>query len=186
MGGSETLAVEYPTSDAAFKSPMGASPRMKPYLYCPRCAERLDPRGRCPACRIDLVRRPTPAVAVAVVESARVLLVRRRWAPMAGHWALPAGFMEEGEDPRRTARREVAEETGLAVRPVHLLGAYPGGGPHDRVVLLVYTGVIEGGTLRAGDDATDADFFGLSRLPEPLAYGPHRMVLERLAAEAAS
>jgi 8-oxo-dGTP diphosphatase len=156
---------------------------LKPFLYCPRCGGRLE-EGRCPTCGRSQIRRPTPAVAVAVVESDRVLLVRRRWAPMVGHWALPAGFIEEGEDPRRTARREVAEETGLEVRPVHLIGAYPGGGPHDRVVLLVYAGVIEGGSLQPGDDAIDADFFSLRRLPEPLAYGPHRAVLERLVAAA--
>jgi ADP-ribose pyrophosphatase YjhB (NUDIX family) len=151
------------------------------YLFCPRCAGRLEGGGRCAACGTSLVRRPTPAVAVAVVESGRVLLVRRRWAPMEGHWALPAGFMDEGEDPVRTARREAKEETGLDVRPVRLLGAFPGGRAHERVVLLVYAGVIEGGRLAPGDDATEAGFFGLGRLPEPLAYGPHRVVLEQLA-----
>lgn len=153
---------------------------MKPFLYCPRCASRLEDGGRCPGCGHVLVRRPTPAVAVAVVESGRVLLVERRYAPMIGHWALPAGYIETGEDPRQTARREVEEETGLRVRPVRLMGAWPGGGPDGRILLLVYAGVLEGGTLRAGDDATDAGFFSLAHLPEPLAYGPHRLVLDQL------
>lgn len=155
----------------------------KPYSFCPRCGIDLDAEGLCPRCGERLVRRPTPAVAMAVVESAEVLLVKRRWAPMIGHWALPAGYIEGHEDPLDTVRREVLEETGLLVRPVRLLGAYPGGGQDGPVILLVYGGVIEGGRLAAGDDATDVGFFSLDRLPKPLAYGPHRVVLDRLAGE---
>jgi 8-oxo-dGTP diphosphatase len=112
-----------------------------------------------------------------VERGGEILLVRRRWPPMAGHWALPAGYIERAEDPRTTVRREVAEETGLMVRPTELLGAYPGGGDDDRVVLLVYRGEVEGGELMAGDDADAVGFFPLDRLPEPLAYGPHRAAL---------
>jgi hypothetical protein len=40
--------------------------------------------------------------------------------------------------------------------------------------------VVGGGVLRAGDDASEAAFFPLTRLPTPLAYGPHRVVLKFL------
>jgi 8-oxo-dGTP pyrophosphatase MutT (NUDIX family) len=36
----------------------------------------------------------------------------------AGHWALPKGLVDAGEDPLATAVREVFEETGLHARPV--------------------------------------------------------------------
>jgi ADP-ribose pyrophosphatase YjhB (NUDIX family) len=121
---------------------------------------------------------------MAVVDAGRVLLVRRKYEPMVGHWALPAGFIEGHEAPAATARREAAEETGLLIRPLSLLGAFPGGGPDARVVLLVYRGVVEGGRLAAGDDATDAGFFPLADPPQPFAYGPHRSVLEILRIEA--
>ena len=117
---------------------------------------------------------------MAVVEGSEVLLVKRRYAPMVGHWGLPAGYIEGSEDPARTARREVFEETGLHVRPIRLLGAFPGGGQDGPVVLLVFSGAVEGGKLRAGDDASEAGFFPLTRLPAPLAYGPHRIVLDLL------
>ena len=161
-------------------------PRVRPFRYCPRSGIELDDAARCPRCGTHLVPRTVPAVGMAVVESGRILLVRRRWEPMVGHWALPAGFIEGSEDPAATARREVAEETGLLVRPAGLLGVFPGGGPEGRILLLVYRGVIEGGRLQAGDDASDAAFFGLSRPPSPLAWGPHRQVLEILRAEAAA
>ena len=156
---------------------------MTSFRFCPRCGIELGDGGLCPRCGEAVVPRTVPAVGMAVVESGRILLVRRRWEPMVGHWALPAGFIEGHEAPAATARREVAEETGLLVRPVGLFGVYPGGGPEGRILLLVYRGVIEGGRLAAGDDAVEAGFFPLSRPPEPVAHGPHRRVIARLLAE---
>ena len=48
----------------------------------------------------------------------RVLVVKPTYK--AG-WELPGGVSELGESPRETARREVLEELGLAVRPGRLL-----------------------------------------------------------------
>ncbi len=39
-------------------------------------------------------------------------------------WELPAGMLENGEDPAECCRRELFEETGLKARAVHSLGAY--------------------------------------------------------------
>ncbi|MEO1236421.1 MAG: NUDIX domain-containing protein [Planctomycetota bacterium] len=44
-----------------------------------------------------------------VGERREFLLVQHR----AGHWAFPKGHPEDGETPGETARRELAEETGL-------------------------------------------------------------------------
>jgi 8-oxo-dGTP diphosphatase len=153
------------------------------FRYCPRCGIALAADGRCPRCGESVVPRTVPAVGMAVVESGRILLVKRRWEPMVGHWSLPAGFIEGHEAPDRTARREVAEETGLLVRPVGLIGAFPVGGEAGRILLLVYRGVIEGGRLVAGDDASDAGFFSLLHPPEPVAWGAHRAVIARLRDE---
>jgi ADP-ribose pyrophosphatase YjhB (NUDIX family) len=121
-----------------------------------------------------------PAVGVAVVESERVLLIRRRYQPMMGAWAIPGGFMEAREAPETTARRELYEETGLRVRLSGLLGAYRGGGESGKVLFLCYRGVVLSGTLEAGDDASEVGFFSLWKPPEPLAVGPHPIVLEQL------
>ncbi|MEP7027787.1 MAG: NUDIX domain-containing protein [Candidatus Eisenbacteria bacterium] len=150
------------------------------FRFCLACGGPLSPGGLCPKCGESRVPRPTPAVAVAVVEASQVLLVKRRYAPMVGYWALPAGYLEGHEDPWRTARREAREETGLEIRPTRLMGAFPGGGQDGPVVLLVFSGTVEGGRLEAGDDASEAGFFPLTRLPTPLAWGPHRIVLASL------
>ena len=53
------------------------------------------------------------AVFSCVADTARVLLVRRGGHPYLGKWALPGGFAQPGETVTDTARRELAEETGI-------------------------------------------------------------------------
>jgi 8-oxo-dGTP diphosphatase len=63
------------------------------------------------------------AIVVAViVHDGRALLARRRRSEGNLSWQFPAGEQEPGETPEQTAVREVAEEVGLVVRPVAILG----------------------------------------------------------------
>ncbi|MDI3387097.1 NUDIX hydrolase [Streptomyces sp. B-S-A8] len=87
----------------------------------------------------------------------QVLLARLSGGSVAGHWTLPGGGMEHGEDPYDTVIREAEEETGYAVEPVTLLGVdsirrrYPrkyGTYADFHALRLVYEGRITGGTLR--------------------------------------
>lgn len=45
----------------------------------------------------------------------RVLLVKRKYEPLAGQWSLPGGGLEVGETLAAGVAREVLEETGLVV-----------------------------------------------------------------------
>ena len=64
-----------------------------------------------------------PGIAAAVVvQDGRVLMVQRRVAEGELSWQFPAGEIEAGESPEAAAVRETAEETGLTVRAVRLLG----------------------------------------------------------------
>ena len=60
----------------------------------------------------------------AVVHDAdgRLLLIRRGHAPSAGLWSVPGGRVEAGETEIEAVVREIAEETGLRVRPDRVLG----------------------------------------------------------------
>jgi len=55
--------------------------------------------------------------AVVVDERGRVLLVKRGSEPRKGHWSIPGGLLELGELLIDGVTREVAEETGLTVKP---------------------------------------------------------------------
>lgn len=61
---------------------------------------------------------PRVGVGVLVVRDGRVLLGLRRGSHGAGTWAPPGGHLEFGETVEACARREVMEETGLALGAV--------------------------------------------------------------------
>ena len=113
-------------------------------------------------------------------EDARVLLIQRGNAPFAGSWALPGGFVEQGEQVAEAAPRELAEETGLRVDAgsLELLGVYdtPGRDPRGWTVSVVYIARVPGESAVAGaDDASDARWFSVEELPE-LAFD-HALIL---------
>lgn len=57
-------------------------------------------------------------VGVILIREGRVLLGERQGSHGAGTWALPGGHLELGESIESCARREVLEETGIAVHGV--------------------------------------------------------------------
>jgi 8-oxo-dGTP pyrophosphatase MutT (NUDIX family) len=62
----------------------------------------------------EIVEHPGAVAIVAVDAEGRVTLVRQlREAARARLLELPAGTLEDGEEPLATAQRELAEETGL-------------------------------------------------------------------------
>ncbi|MBE1875999.1 NUDIX hydrolase [Myceligenerans pegani] len=64
-----------------------------------------------------------PAIAAAIiVQDGRLLLVQRRVSEGDLSWQFPAGAVEPGETFEDAAVRETAEETGLTVEAVKLLG----------------------------------------------------------------
>ena len=143
--------------------------------------DRGHPRPTCPECGWIYYRNPVPAAGVLLLEPRGVLLVTRQFAPRAGYWCLPAGFMEYGETPEHCAVRETREETGLEVKLGPLFAVYAGfDDPRVRAVLILYTAERTGGRLRAGDDAIEVKYFPLARLPRTLAFAAHRRALDEL------
>ena len=132
-----------------------------------------------------------PAVSVDVVILAgtaahpAVLLVRRAAAPFAGAWALPGGFVDEGERLEDAALRELLEESGLSLG-THLVqvGAFgdPGRDPRGWTVSVAFAGRLgnELPVLAAGDDAAEAAWHRLDALPE-LAFDHAEILATALA-----
>lgn len=155
-------------------------------VYCPHCStqmERQFTEGRdrdvCPACGYILYRNPVPAVGVVVALEGKVVLIRRRFAPCIGHWALPAGYMELGESAEDAAVRECHEETSLLIQVDHLLGVYSFGLGDESGLVIIYAATAVGGQLMAGDDATEADAFDLDSLPSPMAFHTHIQAIDK-------
>lgn len=94
-------------------------------------------------------------------ERLHLLVIRRAGEPYAGRWALPGGFVDEGEDLATAAERELQEETGveLARHTLDQVGAYgaPDRDPRHRVVSVAWLAAFpEPVEVRAGDDAAEA------------------------------
>jgi 8-oxo-dGTP diphosphatase len=125
--------------------------------------------------------RPMLTVDVVVLTDAQtpeVLLIQRGNPPFQGRWALPGGFVEEGEPVAQAAPRELAEETGLRAGDLKLLGVYdtPGRDPRGWTISVVYLAQIAGRVDVVGaDDASDARWFAVEALPE-LAFD-HPVIL---------
>jgi len=129
-----------------------------------------------PAFTVDTVVFAGPA------SARKVLLVKRGAEPFRGCWALPGGFVDEGERPLDAARRELAEETGLIWEGAFAqLGTWgdPGRDPRGWTVSAVYLADIGLAELRvvAGDDAAEAAWHFYDELPAKLAFD-HREIIE--------
>ncbi|MEU2058497.1 NUDIX hydrolase [Streptomyces bungoensis] len=113
-----------------------------------------------------------------------VLLVERGQEPYAGRWALPGGFLLPDESAETAARRELAEETGLAdLRGLHLeqLRTYsePDRDPRMRVVSVAFTALLpDPPEPRGGGDAARA------RWQPYAAAGPLAFDHDRILADA--
>jgi len=155
--------------------------------FCPRCGQPLVDRSRfgkirrtCDACGFVHFHDPKVAVAVFITREGRALLVRRATDPARGQWALPAGYVDYGEDPREAAIREVAEETGLHIRLTGLVDVLPGDARDGSgaSIVIVYTGDILGGEPAPHDDVDRVEFFGRDDLPD-VAFQSTRLLLAR-------
>jgi len=116
------------------------------------------------------LRNPAPTVdAVILLPGDRVVLVRRRNPPLG--WALPGGFVDEGERLDEAAAREALEETGLEVSLVEQFHAYsdPRRDPRRHTISTVFI-ARAGGEPAGGDDAVEARAFPWQALPSPLVF----------------
>jgi ADP-ribose pyrophosphatase YjhB (NUDIX family) len=152
--------------------------------FCPRCGHPLSdgirfgkPHRVCEQCGFIHFNDPKVAAVVFVTQEGKVLLIRRSVDPQKGKWALPAGYIDYGEDPREAALREVMEETGLTVRITRLIDVL-GNKPSDEggaSIVILFEAEVVGGSLCAQDDAEQAAFFA-----------PHEVPLDEIAFESTS
>ena len=105
-----------------------------------------------------------------------ILLIERKNPPFG--WALPGGFVDEGETLEQTAVREALEEVSLPVKLKTLLGCYSNPQRDARMHTVSAVFIAEAsGTPKAADDAANVKIFILDDLPKTLAFD-HGLILE--------
>ena len=120
---------------------------------------------------------PRPAVTADVVlfdareDGLYVLLIKRLNKPFAGRWALPGGFVDKDEDLPDAAKRELEEETGITDVELKQIGAFgtPGRDPRGHTITVAFAAILNtatNATPSAGDDAAEAKWFPVKKLPE--------------------
>jgi 8-oxo-dGTP pyrophosphatase MutT (NUDIX family) len=108
-----------------------------------------------------------------------------------GVWALPKGNIAPDEDPRDTAVREVAEETGVAARILVKLGdvryVYTWAG--ERIFKVVSFFLLRYSSGRLGNlppetahEVDEVRWLPLAEAPKLLAYGGEREMAEKALA----
>ncbi|MBN1680412.1 MAG: NUDIX hydrolase [Anaerolineae bacterium] len=156
-----------------------------PVNFCQVCGHALvdrmaygQMRRVCPECNYIHFSDPKVAAVVFIERENHVLLVRRRVNPERGKWALPAGYIDDGEDPRSAARREVAEETGLDVKITRLLDVQAGSPDSGASIVIIYAAQALSGTAQAHDDVDGVLWYAAGDpLPE-LAFDSTRTMLD--------
>lgn len=114
--------------------------------------------------------KPEVAVGAVVFKDGKVLLVKRKFAPSRGFWAIPGGKIKLGETMQQAAEREIFEETGIhiiAEKPIHsfdLIQRDETGKIRFHYVIVDLLAKYAGGELKAGDDVTEAAWFSLDEL----------------------
>lgn len=169
---------------------MATAAQLAEWRSCPRCGTTLDHGERsvsCPSCGLEEYANAAPTASALVRDGAgRILLARRAGDPGKGLWDLPGGFMDEGEEPLETLRRELREETGLEIEVGDFLGGIPDTYGDDGIhtVNLYWAATVAGGEARPADDVAELAWFPPDELPprDQFAFANTIELLERAGA----
>ncbi len=132
------------------------------------------PNGR--EVTVDVVRHPRSVVLLPVPEPRKIVLVRQyRYVVNRHLWELPAGSVDEGEEPEAAARRECHEEIGQVPDTVVRLAAlYPTPGYCDEeMIFFRLSGLTtpEEAAAQDEDEDIEARVFTLSDAREMVRRG---------------
>jgi ADP-ribose pyrophosphatase YjhB (NUDIX family) len=111
---------------------------------------------------------PITGVEAMIIKNDSILLLKRCNPPAKGEWWLPGGRLRKGESFEDALRREVKEETGLAIKPVEFIGVFNRVFPERHDVALVFLCKIEdeNSEVKLNDEHSEYRFF--KKLPSAL------------------
>lgn len=98
-----------------------------------------------------------------------VLLIKRKYEPFKGKWAIPGGFVLNDESLEEAVERELQEETGIKINYLEQLYTFgkPSRDPRGRVVSVAYFGLVRPNAFKifASTDAEQVQWFDINELP---------------------
>ena len=121
-----------------------------------------------------IVQHRGSAVVMPVDDKKRILLVRQYRLPARQYlWELPAGTVDEGEKPLQTARRELAEETGLRARVMRKIAEfYPSPGfLSEKMTIYLATGLTLGEATPMEDERIETKWFAANEIDGMIGAG---------------
>ncbi len=139
------------------------------HQYCGKCGSltrlKADERAReCTHCGLLIYHEISPAIIVAIVRGAEILLARSRRFRNAFYSVL-AGFVEAGETFEDTVGREVMEEVGIKLKNIRYFGSQPW--PFPNSLMVGFMADYESGEIRIEEsEIVDAGWFASNNLPE--------------------
>lgn len=116
-----------------------------------------------------------------------ILLIKRKYEPFKGKWAIPGGFVLDDESLEDAVERELMEETGVKINYLEQLYSFgsPKRDPRKRIISIAYFGLVKSAQfqeLQATTDAEEAEWFNIKTLPK-LAFDHDeilKIAIERL------
>ncbi|MEJ2296272.1 MAG: NUDIX hydrolase, partial [Candidatus Lokiarchaeota archaeon] len=128
------------------------------------------------------VEKGYTADAVIQDQMGNIILIKRKYPPYKGKYALPGGFIKYNEDPKQAVIREVREETNLAVEIVKKIGTYDqkGRDPRGRIVSTAFKCklVKDLSLLAGGDDAKVAEAIPIEKIKTMDLAFDHKQILK--------
>lgn len=115
-------------------------------------------------------------------DKQNIILIKRKYAPYKGKYALPGGFIKYNEDPEQAIIREVREETNLAIEIIKRIGTYDqkGRDPRGRIVSTAFRCrlVKDISRMKGGDDAIATEAIPIAEIKNMDLAFDHKLILK--------
>jgi ADP-ribose pyrophosphatase YjhB (NUDIX family) len=138
--------------------------------FCPLCGAAMESRllmpenaqrKVCTRCGFVLFPGPKLVAGCLVVDTGRVLLIRRGIEPAVGKWTFPGGYVDFGENAADAAIRETREEVHMRVALGPLLGVFN----DAAITVVVYVATPGKEPPAISDEATEVRYFSPDDIP---------------------
>lgn len=129
-----------------------------------------------PFLRMKIVRTTqqkfTVSVAAMIINKKGELLLLNHTLRPRFNWGIPGGFINYGEQPEASLRRELREETGLELEDIEMIRVRT----INRHVEILFRARAEGKVEIRSHEITDAGWFRLDNLPDEVSAVQREMI----------